>query len=218
MAALGAETASGDFEVFEMLHAGLPPQPPRPASAKGEWVALMSGLQLGGTVEAELKAAMLAEWLTGELGSEDDGAEAVKVTRLILAGNSLALPSLDEADEKKPVSSLRGKTQLLCCNLTVHPAHLRRNGMGTTSRCSRPSQPLRSTASSISSCPQSRWTSCPASTTRAHPRCLSSLSIRRCCQRQARTKATAPAQILTGVTLEAQGKSALRHPSRNSVR
>lgn len=93
----------------ELLYAGLPPQPPKPADAsgEGEWVALLSGLSLGGSEAAELRGAMLAEWLTGELGDEEDGSEAVKVTRLILAGNSLAQPREDEGEDKKPVSRIR---------------------------------------------------------------------------------------------------------------
>ena len=107
MAALGKETREGDFDVFELLYAGLPEQLPQTAAAasgEGEWVALMSGLALGGSEASELKGALLAEWLTGELGGEEDGEQAVKVTRLILAGNSLAQPREDEGDDKKPVS------------------------------------------------------------------------------------------------------------------
>lgn len=107
VAALGRETKEGDFHVFELLYAGLPPQPARTAEAasgEGEWVALLSGLALGGSEAAELKGALLAEWLTGELGGEEDGAEAVKVTRLILAGNSLAQSREEVGEDKKPVS------------------------------------------------------------------------------------------------------------------
>ena len=107
VAALGYETKEGDFETVDLLYAGLPPQPPK-SSSPGEWVALISGLQLGGSEQAELKGALLAEWLTGELGDDEDGGEAVRVTRLILAGNSLAQPGPDEADEKKPVSDRPG--------------------------------------------------------------------------------------------------------------
>lgn len=72
MAALGAETPSGDFEVLEFCFAGLPVQPKSTATEAGEWVAIASGLEMGaGTAEEELKASMLSEWLTGELGGDE---------------------------------------------------------------------------------------------------------------------------------------------------
>lgn len=82
MAALGAETPSGDFEVLEFCFAGLPPQAevkPVPSSAKednaeGEWVALVSGLEMGnGSAENETRCMMLAEWLSGEVGGMEVG-------------------------------------------------------------------------------------------------------------------------------------------------
>lgn len=73
MAALGAETASGDFEVFEYCFAGLPSQPAlEPASPEGEWVAIASGLQMGSAGDAaDLRTEMLVEFLLGEAGEEE---------------------------------------------------------------------------------------------------------------------------------------------------
>ncbi|GAA6014788.1 hypothetical protein JCM8202_004765 [Rhodotorula sphaerocarpa] len=105
MAALGAETASGDFEVFEYCFAGLPSQPAlEPASPEGEWVAIASGLQMGSAGDAaDLRTEMLVEFLLGEAGEEEDQEDAVKVSRLILAGNSLARPDIGAtgSDEQK---------------------------------------------------------------------------------------------------------------------
>ncbi|GAA5914516.1 hypothetical protein JCM5296_003057 [Sporobolomyces johnsonii] len=103
IAALGAETASGDFEVFEFCFAGMPEQPPlAPKTPEGEWVALASGLEMGNASQvADLRTELLAEWLLGEAGGAEDVDEAVKVTRLILAGNSLAQPDLTVDDSKK---------------------------------------------------------------------------------------------------------------------
>ena len=72
MAALGAETPSGDFNVVEFLFAGLPPQPQRvvPTSAE-EWVAIVSGLEMGaGSSEQDVHATLLTEWLLGEVGGD----------------------------------------------------------------------------------------------------------------------------------------------------
>ncbi len=154
MAALGKETKEGDFEVYELLYAGLPEQPPRKAEAKsgeGEWVALLSGLALGGTEASELKGALLAEWLTGELGGEEDGEDAVKVTRLILAGNSLAQPREDEGDDKKPVSH-PPQDWATAARVADPSLLLCRRSTATTPRYSRPSLPRRSTLSSSFCC------------------------------------------------------------------
>ncbi|BGP21411.1 DNA polymerase delta subunit 2 [Rhodotorula toruloides] len=103
MAALGAEMASGDFEVFEYCFAGMPDQPPlKPATREGEWVALASGMEMGTASDvADVRAELLSEWLLGEAGDEADQDDAVRVTRLILAGNSLAQPDVVASDEPK---------------------------------------------------------------------------------------------------------------------
>lgn len=107
MAALGAELPTGDFEVIDTCFAGLPPQPARTASTsskKGEdrWVAIVSGLEMGAEyVAADVRADMLAEWILGELESDSD--DALRVSRLILAGNSLGEPEDDPLeDPNKP--------------------------------------------------------------------------------------------------------------------
>ncbi|GAA6014880.1 hypothetical protein JCM11491_002147 [Sporobolomyces phaffii] len=105
VACLGAETSSGDFEVFEYLYAGMPDQP-RAAATKsddgGEWVALISGLEMGNSGEVgDLRSELLVEWLNGEIGDEQDADEAIKVSRLVLAGNSLAQPDLSIVDDNK---------------------------------------------------------------------------------------------------------------------
>lgn len=46
MAALGRETAAGDFEVEEVCFAGLGAQPPLPTERKRAYVCLVSGLNI----------------------------------------------------------------------------------------------------------------------------------------------------------------------------
>ncbi|GAA5922117.1 DNA-directed DNA polymerase delta subunit POL31 [Sporobolomyces koalae] len=106
VACLGAETSAGDFEVFEYVYAGLPDQPTRPCpktgDSSGEWIAIVSGLEMGNSqAVGDLRTELLAEWLNGELGDENDAEEAVKVSRLVLAGNSLARPDLTVIDDTK---------------------------------------------------------------------------------------------------------------------
>lgn len=80
---LGAETPTGEFEVMDVCYAGLPEQStsqavtngkgkePETASENGTWVALVSGMELGGTEDADdLRADLLSEFLTGELAGE----------------------------------------------------------------------------------------------------------------------------------------------------
>jgi DNA polymerase delta subunit 2 len=77
MAALGMETAQGDFEVIDLCFAGLPPlekpvAPPaeeRMSEDGKTWIALASGLSVGAAdAPADLRAQLLVEYLTGEAG------------------------------------------------------------------------------------------------------------------------------------------------------
>lgn len=83
---LGAENQSGDFEVADMCFAGMAPQPSSPNAMNGTTstdsedgendplVALVSGLELGSNEDAsDYRVGLLAEWLTGEAGSDEVG-------------------------------------------------------------------------------------------------------------------------------------------------
>lgn len=108
-AVLGAENASGDFEVADICFAGMPPQPRTKKDAlslkksingekggsssnKGKgrddeveeagqgkdeedpYLAIVSGLELGTDEQSsDYKVGMLAEWLLGEMGSDEVG-------------------------------------------------------------------------------------------------------------------------------------------------
>lgn len=123
----GRALGNDQFEVLDVCFAGLPPQPERPISAqfeqdvdKGQWIALASGLELGGREDADdVRVDLLAEWLTGELGSLEvrisspwnliqrfsyafgraaalllqDQEASGRIAALILAGNSMRQPS-----------------------------------------------------------------------------------------------------------------------------
>ncbi|OCH95642.1 hypothetical protein OBBRIDRAFT_745437 [Obba rivulosa] len=122
LGALGMETTSGDFEVVDLCVAGMAPQPrvglPQwdgdaddmdvdDEEPSDEWVAIVSGLEVGATSPADAQMEMLVEYLTGEVGGVHDQAEASRISRLIVAGNSLApMASLDNAvpeeTERKP--------------------------------------------------------------------------------------------------------------------
>lgn len=136
IAVLGMETPGGDFEVIDTCFADFAPfaeqcnthdnvmdvdrqvyfsifsfifnvlmrsSSPQP----NEYLAVVSGLSIGTDSQADAQIQMLVEYLSGEVGGQDDQALASQITRLIIAGNSL-LPVVEtdnsiEEDEKKPV-------------------------------------------------------------------------------------------------------------------
>ncbi|KAL7411855.1 putative DNA polymerase delta, small subunit [Mrakia frigida] len=120
VAVLGYETKQGDFEVVDLCFGGIPPhaEPSSVASSSkqklddmevdddatssdpGSWVAVLSGLDITGAPEqaSDMRTTMMVEWLTGELGSDE--SLGGKVSRLVLAGNSLSR-QLKAPDPKK---------------------------------------------------------------------------------------------------------------------
>lgn len=114
-AVLGTETRAGDFDVVDAVFASLPaPSPSKflasakngaakhQDAAKEQWVVLMSGLAIGGeaALESELSMQLLVEYLTGELGSDDERQSASNVVAAVIAGNSLAPPTRTEEEDK----------------------------------------------------------------------------------------------------------------------
>ncbi|CCM02879.1 uncharacterized protein FIBRA_04993 [Fibroporia radiculosa] len=114
---LGAETNGGEFEVIDVCYAGMAPQPdsdvsweqsgatgaadamdvdgaPRQIQIEGqetdEWIALVSGLEIGASSPADAQIQMMVEYLAGEAGGLYDQVTSARISRLIIAGNSLA--------------------------------------------------------------------------------------------------------------------------------
>ncbi|KAJ8515537.1 hypothetical protein ONZ45_g7052 [Pleurotus djamor] len=109
---LGIETPNGEFEVADVCFPGMPPQEsslaPEASSSStkmdvdmdlkpppDEWVGLVSGLDIGPSSLSDILVHMLVEYLAGENGGPRDQASAAQITRLIIAGNSLAPVELD---------------------------------------------------------------------------------------------------------------------------
>ncbi|TPX72957.1 DNA-directed DNA polymerase [Spizellomyces sp. 'palustris'] len=106
VAVLGCENASGDFEVIDLCYPQLAPQPTLSPSEGDTFIAVASGLSVGDeTFNLELE--LLSDFLAGELGSEREQRTASCITRLILAGNSVAKPKLVE-EEKRPARNKYG--------------------------------------------------------------------------------------------------------------
>lgn len=105
LAALGTEQADGTFQVIATQYADLPRQPQRwerddaalsrakeqaPKREKPGKVAIVSGLELTGQDDDDLTLDLLVEFLTGEATGPLDQIEASKISRLIIAGDSLS--------------------------------------------------------------------------------------------------------------------------------
>ncbi|KAI0831069.1 DNA polymerase alpha/epsilon subunit B-domain-containing protein [Trametes gibbosa] len=111
LGALGIETHNGDFEVVDICYPGMAPQPSAGIqwptypggnesmelddpyamfpSSSDEWIALVSGLEIGSTNASDGQIQMLAEFLTAEVSGPQEQSQAARISRLIIAGNSL---------------------------------------------------------------------------------------------------------------------------------
>ncbi|KAI9144762.1 DNA polymerase alpha/epsilon subunit B-domain-containing protein [Paraphysoderma sedebokerense] len=109
---LGSENALGEFEVIDVVYPG-PPKPSlstRDRQSKGaedKYVALISGLNFGQTTTNSMAVQMMTDFLTGELGSDEDQHLASNISRVIICGNSMADSSSAKEDDKKSVSLTR---------------------------------------------------------------------------------------------------------------
>ena len=119
IAVLGTENANGDFEVLDMQIPNLPRQPQRwereetklteegemdvdRKDAGGNKIAFVSGLDISGTQADNLRLSLLSEYLLGEaLGSEDQES-VTKISRLVIAGNSIASDVIIDAAPGAP--------------------------------------------------------------------------------------------------------------------
>ncbi|EMD61897.1 hypothetical protein GGP41_002606 [Bipolaris sorokiniana] len=105
LAALGTEEADGTFKVIATQCADLPRQPPRwerddialskekqsiPKREPAGKLAIVSGLGLTGADDDEVALDLLVEYLTGEAADPSTQEDASKITRLMIAGGSLA--------------------------------------------------------------------------------------------------------------------------------
>ncbi|KAF1920258.1 DNA polymeras-like protein subunit delta-2 [Ampelomyces quisqualis] len=127
LAALGTEQADGTFQVIATQYADLPRQPQRwerdnavlsrskqkpPNRENAGKLAIVSGLEIGGGEYDDLALDLLVEYLTGEATGPPDQASSSQITRLIIAGDSLAksspILSRDDFAAKKSASKHYG--------------------------------------------------------------------------------------------------------------
>jgi DNA polymerase delta subunit 2 len=65
---------------------------------------MISGLEIGPSHSPDAQIQLLIEYLTGEGGGMDEQLSASRVSRLIIAGNSLAPQGSSNEGDKKTVS------------------------------------------------------------------------------------------------------------------
>lgn len=126
IAVMGTENANGDFEVIDLKVPDLPRQPQRwerdegstalsnstgkkrksdaqANHAEGGKIAIVSGLRISGDQGDTMTLDLLMEYLLGEACGPSEQSEVSKISRLIIAGNSIAegTPLALREDEKK---------------------------------------------------------------------------------------------------------------------
>jgi DNA polymerase delta subunit 2 len=76
-------------------------------SLSDEWIAMVSGLDIGAASPSDAQIQILVEYLTGEAGGPEDQVSASQISRLVIAGNSFAPLGGGEYDGegKKPVNA-----------------------------------------------------------------------------------------------------------------
>ncbi|KAI8079681.1 DNA polymerase alpha/epsilon subunit B-domain-containing protein [Gilbertella persicaria] len=92
---LGKEVTRGSFEVMDICLPGMAEQEPfvEEKNKDPKYVALLSGLHIGAEDQIDLRTQLLVDFLTGELGSSVDEQSSSKISRVIVAGNSLSKPT-----------------------------------------------------------------------------------------------------------------------------
>lgn len=106
VAVLGTENADGEFEVLDLHVADLPRQPQRwerdeaQSALQGKMdvehdtepkkIVFVSGLGISGTKADTSNLELLSEYVLGEALGERDQSHATKLSRLVIAGNSVS--------------------------------------------------------------------------------------------------------------------------------
>jgi DNA polymerase delta subunit 2 len=76
------------------------------SSSSDEWIAMVSGLDIGAESPSDAQIQLLLEYLTGEASNSEDQISASQISRLIIAGNSFAPMGAGgehDTEIKKPV-------------------------------------------------------------------------------------------------------------------
>ncbi|CAE7184639.1 unnamed protein product [Rhizoctonia solani] len=124
IAVLGSETDSGEFQVEEIVYPGLAPPSYIPNATPNEssYCVFLSGLCFGENASTSPTPAqpetnptlnfdpmtalsLFLEWISGEGGSERDRQLALRVSRVVIAGDSFAAPLIEDERDSSKVSN-----------------------------------------------------------------------------------------------------------------
>ncbi|KAG0031387.1 hypothetical protein BGZ81_001295 [Podila clonocystis] len=135
MGVLGSEDVNGDFKVVDICYAEAADQESvshMETDESDKYVALVSGLGIGGPNFKPLELDLLAEYLTGDLGASKDQVDCSNIVRVIVAGNSIFTPEVVEDDTKtkkygydrstfdtEPTTIFDGFLQEICSSVPV---------------------------------------------------------------------------------------------------
>jgi len=98
IAVVGHQRMDYSIKVDDILFPGAAPTLPLPEPAASGKVAIVSGLEFGHP-DTGLPIQMLAEFLSGYLGGDEDHAECSQIVHLLVAGNTLHPVEPDTMDE-----------------------------------------------------------------------------------------------------------------------
>ncbi|KAL4139690.1 hypothetical protein KRP22_003344 [Phytophthora ramorum] len=99
--------AGGQFHVEEVYLPSFPPQHPLPSRQESEYVALVSGLNIGRNNDSQpLKNHVLVDYLAGRLGDEKEREFVAKIVRTVVVGNVMEAAS----DGDVQVPTIKRKT------------------------------------------------------------------------------------------------------------
>ncbi|EGW31101.1 uncharacterized protein SPAPADRAFT_63028, partial [Spathaspora passalidarum NRRL Y-27907] len=93
---LGIEVQAGVFEIMDVVYPASAPQSKRAVDNEPSKIVLVSGLNLSPI--GDLKTELLKQYLTGELGSDEDKHVNSNVSQVIIAGDSI-LPLKQEQNQ-----------------------------------------------------------------------------------------------------------------------
>ena len=80
----------------------------------GEWIGIVSGLDIGALDPPDAQLQMLSEYLSGEVCGTEEQHKVARISRLIIAGNSLS-PVVAETQEveKKGVGAFFSQSMFI---------------------------------------------------------------------------------------------------------
>ncbi|KAJ2851832.1 DNA polymerase delta small subunit Cdc1 [Coemansia brasiliensis] len=149
IAAMGSETANGDFDVVDICFAGMAPQPQRRFSTEDKYVALVSGFNATVESPVTLEMQLLAEYLAGTMGSEEDQRRSAQIVQTVVLGQIIEMPEPPlghtedaKVNDRKPVQQLLATVDAFLADIAGAMPLTLLPGKSDPADISMPQQPL----------------------------------------------------------------------------